>query len=63
MDLYRLDDSEQALDIGIEEILEEDAIKFIEWPEILDSLLPQNRIEIQFTVISDDKRDIEISVI
>ena len=32
-DLYRLNSEEEAYDIGIEEYLERDCWKFIEWPE------------------------------
>lgn len=35
LDLYRLKSYEEALGIGIEEILDGDSIKLIEWPEIL----------------------------
>ena len=35
LDLYRLESYEDALGIGIEEILDDDSIKLIEWPEIL----------------------------
>lgn len=35
LDLYRLKSYEEALGIGIEEILDDDSIKLIEWPEIL----------------------------
>ncbi len=33
-DLYRLNDLEELLDIGFEEYLEQEAICFIEWPQI-----------------------------
>lgn len=35
IDLYRLKSYEEALGIGIEEILDDESIKLIEWPEIL----------------------------
>lgn len=35
IDLYRLNSYEEALGIGIEEILDDESIKLIEWPEIL----------------------------
>ncbi|MDO5716279.1 MAG: tRNA (adenosine(37)-N6)-threonylcarbamoyltransferase complex ATPase subunit type 1 TsaE [Tissierellia bacterium] len=40
MDLYRLETYEEALNIGIEDILEDDTIKIIEWPEILEGEEP-----------------------
>lgn len=36
LDLYRLSSYEEAINIGIEEILDSDSIKLIEWPEIIE---------------------------
>ena len=43
-DLYRIEDEREALDIGIEEMLYSDEICFIEWPEKIERLLPDNVI-------------------
>ncbi|WP_051203662.1 tRNA (adenosine(37)-N6)-threonylcarbamoyltransferase complex ATPase subunit type 1 TsaE [Hugenholtzia roseola] len=40
-DLYRLESLEQALDIGIEEYFDSGAICWIEWAQIVVSLLPK----------------------
>lgn len=45
MDLYRLKDPEEALELGLEEGLDE-ALLLIEWPERLGALAPDDRIEI-----------------
>lgn len=42
MDLYRLDTIHEAIDIGIEDYLEGKAFCFIEWPELVEDLLPAN---------------------
>jgi tRNA threonylcarbamoyladenosine biosynthesis protein TsaE len=39
-DLYRLESLREAFDIGIEEYLEAEAYSFIEWPEIIEAILP-----------------------
>ena len=39
-DLYRIEDSSEALDIGIEEYFNSGNYCFIEWPERLGDLLP-----------------------
>jgi tRNA threonylcarbamoyladenosine biosynthesis protein TsaE len=45
LDLYRLKDPEEALELGFEEGLDE-ALMLIEWPERLGALTPEDRIEI-----------------
>jgi tRNA threonylcarbamoyladenosine biosynthesis protein TsaE len=44
-DLYRLEDPEEAFELGIEEAFA-DGISLIEWPERLGDLLPLERLEI-----------------
>ena len=39
LDLYRLKDENEAYDLGIEELLETDSLKLIEWPQKINSLL------------------------
>ena len=41
-DLYRLDDPEEALAIGIEEYFADDALSLVEWPERLGWLRPDD---------------------
>lgn len=54
-DLYRIDDPEEALDIGIEEYFEDDALSFVEWPERIEEWLPEDAFTIDIKVV-DDKR-------
>jgi tRNA threonylcarbamoyladenosine biosynthesis protein TsaE len=44
-DLYRIDDAEEAFELGLEEALA-DGISLIEWPERLGALLPDTRLDI-----------------
>lgn len=44
MDLYRLEDFDEALNIGIEEYLDSPNYCFIEWPELIESLLEEENI-------------------
>jgi len=60
MDLYRLDSLEEALDIGIEELLYQNAICFIEWPEKIKELLPDNTIWVYLRANEDLSRIITI---
>jgi len=45
-DLYRLETLEDAINIGVEEYLYGEDICLIEWPEIIDSLLPENTLHV-----------------
>jgi len=61
VDLYRLTTEEEAVDIGIEEMLEDiDKITIIEWPEIIEELLPEETIKIYFEYIDENTRKITI---
>ncbi len=55
LDLYRLNDAEEAFHIGIEEILEDNGYVFIEWPEIIDEFLPENTINLYFSLINNKR--------
>lgn len=55
-DLYRLKNLEAALDIGMDEYLERSGYILIEWPDIIQPLLPENAQRIEITVENDDIR-------
>jgi tRNA threonylcarbamoyladenosine biosynthesis protein TsaE len=61
-DLYRINDLEEAFDIGIEEMLYSDAICFIEWPEKIRELLPENTIWSYISKNDDDSRTLTIDI-
>lgn len=44
MDLYRINEESEAYDMGIEEMLYSNSLCFIEWPEKIKNLLPENTI-------------------
>lgn len=46
IDCYRLKNLEEALSIGMEEYLSSDNFCFIEWPELVEPLLPDDVIKI-----------------
>jgi len=49
-DFYRIKDEREALDIGLEEYLYSENYCFIEWPEKILNLLPENFIKVNVTV-------------
>jgi len=55
-DCYRLDNEAEAIDIGTEDYLDSGAICLIEWPERIDSLLPDDMVRVDITVRDDDTR-------
>ena len=61
IDLYRIEQESDIEQAGIRDIMgKKQAITVIEWPEKMGSLLPSRRIEIHFTILSDDQREITI---
>jgi tRNA threonylcarbamoyladenosine biosynthesis protein TsaE len=56
MDLYRLEDTDEALDFGIEEYLDSGAYCLIEWPELVESLLPEDTVWINLRIVDDSTR-------
>ena len=56
LDLYRLKDVSESYDIGIEEVLYSGGMSFIEWPEKITALLPENTVHIKVHVLEDHSR-------
>lgn len=48
MDLYRLGTEAELIDIGIEDLLQREAVIVIEWAERADSLLPPSTLHVHF---------------
>ncbi len=58
LDLYRLEDVEEALDIGIEELLDSGDYCLIEWPELIEDLLPEDAVRINLEIVENSTRKI-----
>jgi tRNA threonylcarbamoyladenosine biosynthesis protein TsaE len=50
-DFYRLNTLQDALNIGAEEYFDSGAVCLLEWPQLVESLLPNQRVEVR---ISDE---------
>lgn len=62
MDLYRIADAASALGFGVDEFLDDPkAYKLIEWPERIESLLPEERITVEISHTGDGERTLRIS--
>lgn len=55
-DVYRLKSETEALDIGVEEMLYSGSYCFIEWPEKVDNLLPENTVWVNIRSLEDNTR-------
>ncbi|HFA48916.1 MAG TPA: tRNA (adenosine(37)-N6)-threonylcarbamoyltransferase complex ATPase subunit type 1 TsaE [Bacteroidetes bacterium] len=60
LDLYRLKTIEEALGIGIEDYLYDGNYCFIEWPELIEALLPTDTVNINISILNDSSRKILI---
>lgn len=49
-DCYRLENEAEAQDIGAEDYFDSGALCFIEWPERIDGLLPDDTVRVDITV-------------
>ena len=60
IDLYRINSLEEALNIGIEDYLFSDSICLIEWPDIIQDILPENYISVDIESTGPTSRKIRI---
>jgi len=57
-DFYRLADEHEALDLGIEDYFNSEAWLFMEWPEKIEALLPEERVDIFIEILRPNTRRI-----
>ncbi len=60
VDLYRLDEAGQVAALGLDEIIDRDAVTLIEWGERFPALWPAARVEIELRRTGEDDREIEV---
>lgn len=58
-DFYRIKKLTEVLDFGIEEYFDSGAPCFMEWPELIEPLLPEETLRLSITVGPDGSRIIE----
>lgn len=54
-DLYRLESLEEALDIGIEDMIYSNGLSLIEWPEVAKNLLPDETIWFKLSILEENQ--------
>lgn len=60
-DLYRVENIDEALDLGIEDYFDSGALCLLEWPERIEDLLPDDTVKVFISVNSDGTRTLEIA--
>jgi len=60
-DFYRIQKLEEVYDIGYEEYFYSDNYCFIEWPEMISNLLPENHMKIHIEVNEKEERNFNCS--
>jgi tRNA threonylcarbamoyladenosine biosynthesis protein TsaE len=56
LDVYRLDRIQDVIDLGFDELLDEDALVLIEWGDAIEGLLPDRHLQIKLSISGDDDR-------
>ncbi len=61
LDLYRLGDETEIEDLGLLEYLYGTGLSVIEWPDRLGSLMPEERLHIELSMVNETARLAEIT--
>jgi tRNA threonylcarbamoyladenosine biosynthesis protein TsaE len=61
IDFYRIKKQEEVYDFGIEEYLTGDSFCFMEWPEMVEELLPPETVKVKISVDDQEQRILSIS--
>jgi len=61
MDLFRLEGLSDLRLTGLEEYLHVGGVVVMEWADLWPAILPENRVEVRFEILDEQRRDITIS--
>jgi tRNA threonylcarbamoyladenosine biosynthesis protein TsaE len=61
IDFYRIKKLEEVFDFGVEEYLSGNSYCFMEWPDMVEEILPVETVRVRITVDSDEHRILNIS--
>ena len=59
-DFYRIEEEEEAYDMGVEDYLYSNNWCLIEWPENVKNLLPLESVEIHISLLENGQRNIQL---
>ena len=60
-DFYRIKNLREAVDIGCEDYFYSGYPCFIEWPELVEELLPEDTVKVSVEVLEDESRRITLA--
>lgn len=60
-DFYRIKKLDEVYDMGYEDYIYSGAICFIEWPELIEELLPTDAVKVNITVGEDGCRKVVVN--
>ena len=60
-DFYRIDNEEEAYNIGVDDYFDSNHWCLIEWPSVVENLLPLENVNVYLTVLEDGQRNIQIN--
>ncbi len=62
-DFYRIKDIEEAFDLGYEDYLYSGSYCLIEWPEMIETILPENIVKVRIEVSGNGLRNISAKIV
>ncbi|MCR5512299.1 MAG: tRNA (adenosine(37)-N6)-threonylcarbamoyltransferase complex ATPase subunit type 1 TsaE [Prevotella sp.] len=60
-DFYRIKKLEEVYDMGYEDYFYSDSLCFIEWPELIEEILPDDAVRVNITVQTDGSRLLSVN--
>lgn len=60
-DFYRIKSLREAYDIGCEEYFYSGSLCFIEWPEMIEELLPEDTVSVRIEINEDGTRAVSLT--
>ena len=61
IDFYRINKQEEVFDFGIEEYLSAGSYCFMEWPDLVEEILPAGTVRVRISVDKKEQRTLMVS--
>jgi tRNA threonylcarbamoyladenosine biosynthesis protein TsaE len=63
VDVYRLDQVQEVLDLGLDELLYGDSVMLVEWGDAVTPWLPPSRLEVRIERLPPEEADDDVRVV